>query len=73
MKKIALNLRVTPERAVRIVSRLYGSGDIGAEKYHHYMARINAAQLVFETARNARLEKRMAEIRCFYKKEPGAK
>lgn len=68
MKKIVLTLRVTPDRAARIVSRLYGSGDIDAARYRWHMERIDAAALILETKRNAKRAQLMESAnREFYK------
>lgn len=68
MKNIVLTLRVTPERAARIVGRLYGSGDIDLARYKWHMERINADALALENARNDRRRQLMENAtKQFYK------
>lgn len=72
-KNIVLTLRVTPERAARIVGRLYGSGDIDLARYRWHMERIDAAALALENARNAKRARIMENVtRVFYKKTSDA-
>lgn len=67
-KNIVLTLRVTPDRAKRIIDRLYGSGDIDRSKYLWHMERIDAAAVELENRRNERLAKLFASVGKFYKK-----
>lgn len=69
-KNILLNLRVTPNRAVQIINRLYGSGDINRAKYHKYLSRIQIAtdELIAKTAKKQDKLFKKAEQHRFYKK-----
>ena len=69
-KNIQLNLRIPPERAAHIVGWLYGAGVISKDKYRWHMERIDAERLAAESDRNEKLNKKLGNIRTFYKKKP---
>lgn len=67
MKNITLTLRVSPERAVQILNRLYGCGEISREKYLKRLAEVSMEKAKIEQERQEHLEDMIANSGVFYK------
>lgn len=71
MKNITLTLRVSPDRAVQILNRLYGCGEISRDKYLKRLSEIGLERAKQERDREMCLERLIANSGAFYgKKNP---
>lgn len=71
MKNITFTLRVSPERAVQILNRLYGCGEMPRDKYLKRLSEIGLEKAKQEKDREMRLERLIANSGVFYcKKNP---
>ena len=69
MKNITLTLRVTPQRAVQILGRLYGCGEITREKYLKRLAEIDNEIARQADERRSAVEHIIANSRRFYERK----
>jgi Mn-dependent DtxR family transcriptional regulator len=69
MKNITLTLRVSPDRAVQILNRLYGCGEISRDKYLKRLSEIGIEKANQERDREMRLERLIADSGGFYKRK----
>ena len=66
-RNITLTLRVSPQRAIQILNRLYGCGEISREKYLQRVAGLKK-ELADEQAKKQKLQdERLSNLRVFYK------
>ena len=68
MKNITLTLRVSPDRAVQILNRLYGCGEMSRDKYLKRLSEIGAEKAKQEKDREMHLERLIANSGAFYKR-----
>ena len=69
MKNITLTLRVSPDRAVQILNRLYGCGEISRDKYLKRLSEIGLEKAKQERDREMRLERFIDNSGRFYKRK----
>lgn len=67
MKNITLTLRVSPDRAVQILNRLYGCGEMSRDKYIKRLSEIGLEKAKQEEDRGIHLERLIANSGRFYK------
>lgn len=69
MKNITLTLRVSPDRAVQILNRLYGCGEMSRDKYLKRLSEIGLEKAKQERDREIRLERFIDNSGVFYSKK----
>lgn len=69
MKNITLTLRVSPDRAVQILNRLYGCGEMSRDKYLKRLSEIGLEKAKQERDREMHLERLIANSGAFYSKK----
>lgn len=69
MKNITLTLRVSPDRAVQILNRLYGCGEMSRDKYIKRLSEIGLEKAKLERDREIRLERLIDNSGVFYSKK----
>lgn len=69
MKNITLTLRVSPDRAVQILNRLYGCGEMSRDKYLKRLSEIGLEKAKQERDREMCLERFIANSGRFYKRK----
>lgn len=69
MKNITLTLRVSPDRAVQILNRLYGCGEMSRDKYLKRISEISEEKAKQGKNREKCLERLIANSGVFYSKK----
>jgi hypothetical protein len=69
MKNITLTLRVSPDRAVQILNRLYGCGEMSRDKYLKRLSEIGAEKAKQVQDREMCLKRLIANSGRFYKRK----
>lgn len=65
-KNITLTLRVSPDRAIQILNRLFGSGELSKEKYLERIREIDSVAAELEEKKQKNLKRILENPRVFY-------